>query len=225
MDRCSHYNLMWSSLSVIYEQHIVSFSSFTSHNKMSKCRIWSNLSPVASKFEVRPVEQKQLIFSGQQLLFLRLRRFFVLPVIACRVIINSSQLNYFEKICTKTVIGRKKKNQREKWSLPANLNYLFKLTFELTLDTILLPGKENNFSTPPVSFQCINFFVGGAKSNVEMMSDVSDNCNFIVSPGNPFCSSTISLRFLLFLPSVPVLLYNKIIHKHFLKNLSDVEHK
>jgi hypothetical protein len=47
-------------------------------------------------------------------MFLRPRRFFVLPVIACRVIINNSQLNYFEKICTKTVISRMKKKNKEK---------------------------------------------------------------------------------------------------------------
>lgn len=67
-----------------------------------------------------------------------------------------------------------------------------------------LPGKTKTFSTPPVSFQSINFFVGGARSRAETMSDVSESCSFMVSLGMPFCSSTISLRFRLPFLSVPV---------------------
>jgi hypothetical protein len=66
------------------------------------------------------------------------------------------------------------------------------------------PGKANNFSTPPVSFQYFNFFVGGARSSVVVISEVSDNCNFMVSLGMPFWSSMTSFRFLFALRSVPV---------------------
>ena len=59
------------------------------------------------------------------------------------------------------------------------------------------PGKANNFSTPPVSFQCIKRRVGGARSKVVTISDVSDNWDFISSPEMFLTSSTISLRFLL----------------------------
>lgn len=68
------------------------------------------------------------------------------------------------------------------------------LTRHVNLEIMGRPGSANNFSTPPVSFQCINFLVGGAKSKVVIMSAVSANCSFIVSLGIPFCSSTISLR-------------------------------
>lgn len=60
-----------------------------------------------------------------------------------------------------------------------------------------LPGKAKSFSTPPVSFQCIKRFVGGAKSSVVTMSLVSESCAFISSPEIFFTSSTMSLRFLL----------------------------
>ena len=38
-----------------------------------------------------------------------------------------------------------------------------------------LPGSAKSFSTPPVSFQCIKRFVGGARSSVVMMSVVSES--------------------------------------------------
>lgn len=77
------------------------------------------------------------------------------------------------------------------------------LTLAALLDTIGRPGNANSFSTPPVSFQCISFLVGGARSSVVTMSVVSDSCSFIVSLGIPFCSSTISLRLRFPLFSVP----------------------
>lgn len=80
---------------------------------------------------------------------------------------------------------------------------MWSLTLSTVLDRMAQPGRENNFSKPPVSFHCISFFVGGARSRVVTMSDVSDNCSFMVSLGMPCCSSTISLRFLFFL-SMPV---------------------
>lgn len=52
----------------------------------------------------------------------------------------------------------------------------------------------NIFSTPPVSFQYISRFVGGAKSSVVIMSDVLASWLFISSPEMFFTSSTISLR-------------------------------
>ena len=76
-------------------------------------------------------------------------------------------------------------------------------TLPILLEAIALPGKAKSFSTPPVSFQCINFLVGGAKSNVVTISEVSDNCSFIVSLGIPFCSSTTSFLFRLAFLSVP----------------------
>ena len=60
-----------------------------------------------------------------------------------------------------------------------------------------LPGRANNFSTPPVSFQCIKRLVGGARSKVVTISDVSDSCAFISSPDMFLTSSTTSFRFLL----------------------------
>lgn len=59
---------------------------------------------------------------------------------------------------------------------------------------IVLAGRANNFSTPPVSFQCISLFVGGARSRVVIMSLVSESWAFISSPDMFFTSSTISLR-------------------------------
>src|SRR6218665_1356346 len=70
-------------------------------------------------------------------------------------------------------------------------------------DTNALPGKANSFSTPPVSFQCISFFVGGARSRVVTMSVVSESCNFIVSLAIAFCSSITSFRFFFTFLSVP----------------------
>lgn len=68
------------------------------------------------------------------------------------------------------------------------------ITLNRTRAGIGLPGKAKSFSTPPVSFQCINLFVGGAKSNVVIISLVSDSCAFISSPEIFFTSSTMSLR-------------------------------
>ena len=62
------------------------------------------------------------------------------------------------------------------------------------LEMICLPGKAKSFSTPPVSFQCMSFFVGGAKSSVVMMSEVSANCSFISLESMPFFSSMMSFR-------------------------------
>ena len=56
------------------------------------------------------------------------------------------------------------------------------------------PGRAKSFSTPPGSFQCMRRRVGGARSSVVTMSDVSDSCDFISSPEMFFTSSTISLR-------------------------------
>jgi hypothetical protein len=55
-----------------------------------------------------------------------------------------------------------------------------------------LPGKAKSFSTPPVSFQCISLLVGGAKSNVVTISEVSESWDFISSPDMFLTSSTIS---------------------------------
>ena len=71
------------------------------------------------------------------------------------------------------------------------------LTLERALAGIGRPGKANNFSTPPVSFQCISRFVGGARSRVVTISLVSESCAFISSPEIFLISSTINLRFLL----------------------------
>lgn len=63
------------------------------------------------------------------------------------------------------------------------------------LERIRCPGKEKSFSTPPVSFQCISRFVGGAKSNVATISVVSESWDFISSPDMLFTSSTTSFLF------------------------------
>jgi len=69
------------------------------------------------------------------------------------------------------------------------------VTWDSFLETICRPGNANSFSTPPVSFQCINFLVGGAKSSVLTISDVSESCSFIVSLAIDFSSSITSRRF------------------------------
>ena len=50
--------------------------------------------------------------------------------------------------------------------------YPLKMNCELRV----LPGRAKSFSTPPVSFQCIKRFVGGARSSVVTMSVVSESC-------------------------------------------------
>ena len=77
------------------------------------------------------------------------------------------------------------------------------LTLNTLFEMIERPESTKTFSTPPVSFHSMSFLVGGARSKDVTMSEVSDNCSFIVSLGIPFCSSTISLRFLLPFVTVP----------------------
>ena len=79
-----------------------------------------------------------------------------------------------------------------------------RFTFPIFFEGSGRPGRAKSFSTPPVSFQCMSFLVGGARSRVVMISEVSASCIFIVSLVMPFCSSTTSFRFRLAFLSVPI---------------------
>lgn len=63
-------------------------------------------------------------------------------------------------------------NEAQSWTQP-----IYKLihTINITLSSLLFhrgcAGREKSFSTPPVSFHIISFFVGGAKSNVVTISE------------------------------------------------------
>ena len=53
--------------------------------------------------------------------------------------------------------------------------YLTWYPLKMNCELSFLPGSAKSFSTPPVSFQCIRRFVGGARSSVVTMSVVSES--------------------------------------------------